>query len=797
MTARTTLRVGLIDLRSSSQAADKPDQLQVDGDGITSEEEPTRVRSIAFPPSVTARQRAALHEAAKEHGLQHGSKTNSQGQRMLTITRPSAKGRHVVVPMEEAGLTDACSGELTESLLGLKLDGKLQLCSGTAAMGLRREQGSGSSGRRQSAELLPLRASSVAWTSYLTSRRSCLTCACIVFSLVFFASLLTIIPTVVRGGFQDAELARSIELATLMKPETAQRRGLALLDLKCVNEVPGLFGRTLLILKPNQGECSLPPHKFWRPRDIVALKRSKAEPTSPVLEQGIVYDLKEDSITVVVDDIPEKDLDHPIHLEKLVNDAAYQLLKDTLMQLTEGVLQGPAADLVLTLIGIRPPTFAGVPPVVDFFNGQLDQSQQAAVFKALSANDVFLLHGPPGTGKTTAVVEIILQEVSRGRKVLACAASNIAVDNLVERLATQNVKLVRLGHPARLLPQVLECSLDAQVLRSDNSALANDAREEMKQLEDKLLESSDRRERASLRQDMRWLAKEERRRQQPLAAAIIRNGKFILATLTGALSRHLRGRRCVLAGDHLQLPPTVLSKEAERLGLGVTLLERLSDFYGDAITSLLDVQYRMHEDIMRLSSEALYSGKVKAHSLVAGHKLLNLDGVSRTATSEATLVLVDTAGCEMEEAREEEGDSMLNDGEAHVAIAYAERLLNAGVAAADIGIITPYSAQVKCLKQLRDDKQVLAPVEVSTVDGFQGREKEAIIISMVRSNGRGEVGFLAERRRMNVAVTRARRQCCVICDRDTVTNDVFLKDMIGYFEAHGELLTAKEVYPQH
>eukprot|EP00850_Spirogloea_muscicola_P015831 SM000124S25963 [mRNA] locus=s124:290428:293698:- [translate_table: standard] len=624
MTARTTLRVGLIDLRSSSQAADKPDQLQVDGDGITSEEEPTRVRSIAFPPSVTARQRAALHEAAKEHGLQHGSKTNSQGQRMLTITRPSAKGRHVVVPMEEAGLSDACLGELTESLLGLKLDGKLQLCSDTAAMGLRREQGFGSSGRRQSAKLLtiesfvrsmdklldleqvlldlrmclsPFDPGRLPLHSTFDMRISCLYFVGIVFLLVFFVSLLTIIPTVVRGGFQDAELARSNELATLMKPETAQRRGLALLDLKCVNEAPGLFGRTLLVLKPNQEEHSFPPHKFWRPRDIVALKRSEAEPTSPVLEQGIVY---EDSITVVVDDIPEKDLDHPIRLEKLVNNAAYQLLKDTLMQLTEGVLQGPAADLVPTLFGIRPPTFAGVPPVVNFFNGQLDQSQQAAVFKALSANDVFLLHGPPGTGKTTAVVEIILQgpQSARVRSVKHCGGQP-------RRLATQNVKLVRLGHPARLLPQVLECSLDAQVLRSDNSALANDAREEMKQLEVKLLESSDRRERANLRQDMRWLAKEERRRQQPLAAAIIRNSKVILATLTGALSRHLRasrahtstfdvivideagqaleaaswiallqGRRCVLAGDHLQLPPTVLSKEAERLGLGVTLFER-------------------------------------------------------------------------------------------------------------------------------------------------------------------------------------------------------------------------------
>eukprot|EP00850_Spirogloea_muscicola_P015834 SM000124S25966 [mRNA] locus=s124:397244:402090:- [translate_table: standard] len=770
MAARTTLSAGLIDLRTSLQAADEPDQLQADDDGITSEEVPTTVCSVAFPPSLTARQ---LAEAAKEHGLQHGSQTDSQGQRMLTITRPWRKGRHVVVPMEEAGLTDACLGELTESLLGLKLDGKLQLCSGTAAMGLRREQGSGSSGRGPSADVLTVESfvhsmnKLLDLEKVLLDLRKCLNPTSDSGRLLFYYKF---------DMRNDAELARSTEFATLMKPETAQRRGLAPLDLKCVKEERGLFGKTLLVLKSNQDDI-LPPHKFWRPRDIVALKRSEAEPTSPVLEKGIVYDLKEDSITVVVDDIPEKDLDHPIRLEKVVNKATYKMMKKTLMRLTQGVLQGPAAYLVSALFGTRVPSFAGVPTVVNFFNRQLDHSQQAAVAKALSAYDVFLLHGPPGTGKTTTVVEIILQEVSRGRKVLACAASNIAVDNLVERLATQNVKLVRLGHPARLLPQVLECSLDAQVLRSDNSALANDARKQMKQLEDELLKSKDRRDRAKLRRDLRCLAMEERKRQQPFVAAIIQNSRVILTTLSGASNRYL--------------------DEAERHGLAVTLFERLSDFHGGDISSLLNVQYRMHEDIMRWSSEALYGGKVHAHSLVAGHKLLGLDGVSRTATSEAALVLIDTTGCDMEEAREEEGDSWQNDGEAHIVIAYAERLLDAGVAAADIGIITPYSAQVKCLKQLRDDKQVLAPVEVSTVDGFQGREREAIIISMVRSNGRGEVGFLAERRRMNVAVTRARRQCCVICNRDTVTHDEFLKDMIDYFESHGELLSAIQLNPSN
>eukprot|EP00850_Spirogloea_muscicola_P021982 SM000270S10379 [mRNA] locus=s270:124164:128532:- [translate_table: standard] len=741
---------------------------------------------------------------------------------MLTIMRPSAKGRHVIVPMEDSGLNDARLGELAESLLGLNVHGKLQPGSGTMDMDSRSEQGAGNIGRGPSADPLTVES--------------------------FVRSMVKLLALE-----KDAELAASAEAAELVKPETAQRRGRTLLNLKCVDSAPGLFGKTLLVLEPNRGDI-LPPHKFT-PHDVVALKPSKAEASSPALGQGVVYRLKDASITIAMDDIPEEGLDHPIRLEKLANDVTYKRMKDTLAELSRGVRQGPAAELVPTLFGTRLPTFAKLPANVKFFNQQLDHSQQAAVAKALSANDVFLLHGPPGTGKTTAVVEIILQEVSRGHKVLACAASNIAVDNLVERLAVQKVKLVRLGHPARLLPQVLECSLDAQVLRSDNSALANDVRKEMKQLGDKLLKTRDRREKGSLRQDLRRLAKEERKRQQQAVAELIKNSTVVLTTLTGALSHSLhetifdvviideaaqaleaaswiallKGRRCVFAGDHLQLPPTVKSAEAERQGLAVTLFERLSASFGDTITSLLTVQYRMNEGIMRWSWEALYGGKLyievwglliklevylfnlraqsthvpeltvghmkfscETHSIVAGHKLLDLEGVSQLATCEATLVLVDTAGCDMEETREEEGDSTKNDGEAQVVIAYAERLIDAGVAAASIGIITPYSAQVGCLKELRGSKQALAPVEVSTVDGFQGREKEAIIISMVRSNERGEVGFLAEKRRMNVAVTRARRQCCIVCDSDTVQHDVFLKDTIEYFEANGELLSAME-----
>ncbi|KAL5978092.1 hypothetical protein ACLOJK_029209 [Asimina triloba] len=238
------------------------------------------------------------------------------------------------------------------------------------------------------------------------------------------------------------------------------------------------MGKSLLEFQSTKGDV-LPAHKF-SPHDVVVLKPNKAELGSASLGQGVVYRLKDSSITVAFDDVPEDGLNSPLRLEKVANEVSYRSMKDTLVQLSKGIQKGPAAELIPILFGEKSLTVSKKPVSFAPFNSNLDHSQKAAVTKALSSRDVFLLHGPPGTGKTTTVVEIILQEAKRGSKILACAASNIAVDNIVERLFPYRVKLVRLGHPARLLPQVLESALDAQVLRGDNSSLANDIRKEMK-----------------------------------------------------------------------------------------------------------------------------------------------------------------------------------------------------------------------------------------------------------------------------------------------------------------------------
>ncbi|XP_050229045.1 uncharacterized protein LOC126678192 isoform X1 [Mercurialis annua] len=614
---------------------------------------------------------------------------------------------------------------------------------------------------------------------------------------------------------KEAEISASITSGSSRNLDNAQKRGSTILNLKVSDVQTGLMGKSLVEFQSNKGDV-LPAHKFGT-HDVVVLKPNKADLGSPALGQGVVYRLKDSSITVAFDDIPEEGLSSPVRLEKVANEVTYRRMKDTLIQLSKGIQRGPASDLVPVLFGESLPTMSKKDVTFTPFNSNLDHSQKDAISKALSSKNVFLLHGPPGTGKTTTVVEIILQEVKRGAKILACAASNIAVDNIVERIIPHRVKLVRVGHPARLLPQVLDSALDAQVLKGDNSSLANDIRKEMKALNGKLLKTKDRNTKREIQKELRTLSKEERKRQQLAVTDVLKNADVVLTTLTGALSRKLdstsfdlviideaaqaleiacwiallKGSRCILAGDHLQLPPTIQSVEAEKKGLGRTLFERLADLYGDEVTSMLTVQYRMHELIMNWSSKELYDSKIKAHPSVAAHALFDLEGVKRSSSSEPTILLIDTAGCDMEEKKDEE-DSTLNEGEANVAVAHAKRLVESGVQASDIGIITPYAAQVVLLKILRSNENKLKDVEISTVDGFQGREKEAIVISMVRSNSKKEVGFLSDRRRMNVAVTRARRQCCLVCDTETVTSDGFLKRLVEYFEEHGEYLSASE-----
>jgi predicted DNA helicase len=239
--------------------------------------------------------------------------------------------------------------------------------------------------------------------------------------------------------------------------------------------------------------------------------------------------------------------------------------------------------------------------------------------------------------------------------------------------------------------------------------------------------------------------------------------------------------RLVLAGDHCQLPPTIISAQAEAEGFNVSLMERLIDLLGNGASRRLGVQYRMHRAIMEFSSREFYEGGLIADALVRDHLLKDLPGLEANEMTLAPIDFIDTAGASYDETAEPDGDSRCNLQEADLVVKKVQALLAAGLPPSDIAVITPYSAQVRLLRERLGKVEV----EIDSVDGFQGREKEAVIVSLVRSNRENEIGFLEDVRRMNVALTRAKRKLIVIGDSATITIHPFYQRMVTYFESVG------------
>jgi superfamily I DNA and/or RNA helicase len=455
---------------------------------------------------------------------------------------------------------------------------------------------------------------------------------------------------------------------------------------------------------------------------------------------------------------------------------------------------------------------------------RLDERQRAAVDLALRSGDLALVWGPPGTGKTRTLVEVVRQRVARGERVLCTAPSNTAVDNLGVRLGELGVKAVRVGHPARVNPALAELTIDAQIDRDGAFDLAREWRDRARALRKTALGRRGA-EAKELWAEARALDRDAAREIANAERAIVDRAEVVLATCVGCdhpilgdaifdcavvdeatqapdpllLVPLSRAKVAVLAGDPQQLGPVVVGGPRAEAQLGHTIFERLVDANGDSAV-MLEQQHRMNEKIMAFPSRAMYGGKLRAAPAVAHHVLEDL-GVLYDSARPQPIWLVDTAGKDWLEERTDfdPGGSLnnmpafsfdpstFNSSNAERVAAEARRLLSRGVAPTDLAVIAAYSAQARRLRLLLAAERA-AGVEVGTVDGFQGREKEAVIVDLVRSNDAGELGFLANTRRMNVALTRARRFLLVVADSATLGEHPYYAELVRYLdeiEAHG------------
>ena len=592
--------------------------------------------------------------------------------------------------------------------------------------------------------------------------------------------------------------------------QTAEWNGETILDLAIEDHTTGLGGRHLLTFVKRNRTLNLPWNRL-RVGSPVVVSSADDEDESP--QNGVVSARSNRSIQVAIDnwisgDVFDLDLagdEVSRNRERLALQAVSQA-RGRLAELRQIIL----GELDPTNFKLRQPRFLERRPSVTL-DGQLcvglNAAQREAIRFALSAEDIAIIHGPPGTGKTTSVVEFIRQAVARGEKVLACAPSNTAVDNLLERLAASGQRVVRVGHPARVKEELRIHTLDAIVAEHENMRVV---RELLKDAE-ALYQKADRYTRAKpargAKQDMRREAKDLKAESRQLERqainhvldiaevicattaiddAVLGDRKFDWVVLDEACQTTepacwiplMRGERILLAGDHCQLPPTVVSKDAGQEGLARSMMERLVETYGAAITRQLDVQYRMHEAIMRFSSAQFYADTLIADELVCGHLLSHLSGVKSSPWTDEPMTFIDTAGADCNEEAELDGSSRCNPAEGRLVISKVQQLQEAGVAAGDIAVISPYAAQVRWLRERAPDPAI----EIDTVDGFQGREKEAIVISLVRSNRECEIGFLTDTRRMNVALTRARRKLIVIGDSATLGGHLFYAALLDYFQ---------------
>lgn len=463
---------------------------------------------------------------------------------------------------------------------------------------------------------------------------------------------------------------------------------------------------------------------------------------------------------------------------------------------------------------------------VQFRHPALNESQNEAIQKSLEALDVAIIHGPPGTGKTTTMVQAIKETVLHEHQVLVCAPSNTAVDLLTLRCHEEGIHVVRLGNPARVEEELQDLTLDASITRHQDygalKKLRKDAEEMRRQAAKHTRRGAweDRKRRGQLFREARELKDMARQLEDYILNQTIQRAEVITCTLTGAASSVIgrkrfhtvfideagqalapacwipikKANRVIMAGDHQQLPPTVKSFEAGKAGLHETLFETVINLKPD-VSVMLNRQYRMHEQIMEFSARQFYDGQLEADPGVRFRSL---------GDDFPPVEFVDTAGCGFNEKRHSETRSLYNAEEGQLLLRHLATLLR-DLQKADpetinerftVGLIAPYKAQVMKLQEQVEASPMLSTyarnLTIKTVDGFQGQERDVVYISLTRSNDKGEIGFLKDIRRMNVALTRARKKLVVVGDSATLGEHSFYKAFLDYIEEIGAYRSAWE-----
>ena len=629
-----------------------------------------------------------------------------------------------------------------------------------------------------------------------------------------------------------------------------EKKGRAILHLSGRDEGQAFGGKQLVkFVRQRKGE-QLPEVEI-SVGDLVMVSKNK--PLADNNPTGTVVEKTNYSITVVFDNRPPGFLfGKGLRIDLYVNDITFQRMLEALDEI-ETASSGRLGDLRSKMLGLEEMEF-GSKPEIEFYNDFLNQSQKEAVQQSLAAEDFFLVHGPPGTGKTMTAIEILQQGVKEDKEILATADSNTAVDNIVERLVDRRVEVLRIGHPARVNPLLREHTLDYMIENHPKYKKATDLREEAYDLKDKQ-DNDDRciyptganrrgfsneqikdlaqkdingRPRGlhpkKIKGMGRWLELQEEidelfeqveKLEGEAVEELIKQADVVCATNSTAGSDVLAGHefdllvldeatqstepsaliplvksdKVVLAGDHKQLPPTVLSEEAAEKNLAKSLFERLLEVHGSSIKQILQVQYRMNTEIMNFSSREFYDNNLLAAEEVKDWALADLElelptGASPTEQALScaeTVSFLDTASMQADEYSKGDSTSIQNDVEADLAAEIAGHALKAGLSKEAIAVISPYKDQVDLIDKLIKQEAV----EIDTVDGFQGREKELVILSLVRSNDSGNIGFLRDIRRLNVSLTRAKKKLIVIGDSSTITTHPVYADLVAYIKNNG------------